>query len=58
MIVAQTTALADEESALSIQQSRLLASVSLIEALGGGWDTGQLVSADKLQKDLPFLAKP
>jgi NodT family efflux transporter outer membrane factor (OMF) lipoprotein len=58
VVVAQTTALSDEESALTIQQSRLLASVSLIEALGGGWDTGQVVSADELQKGLPFLTKP
>jgi NodT family efflux transporter outer membrane factor (OMF) lipoprotein len=58
VVVAQTTALSDEESALTIQQNRLLASVSLIEALGGGWDTGQVVSADELQKGLPFLTKP
>ena len=44
VITAQTTALSDEESALSIRQTRLTDSVSLIEALGGGWDTTQLPS--------------
>jgi outer membrane protein TolC len=58
VIVAQTTALADAEAAVTIQQSRLLASVSLIEALGGGWDTEQLVNAADMQRGMPFLAKP
>jgi NodT family efflux transporter outer membrane factor (OMF) lipoprotein len=42
VIVAQTTALTNEESALAILQNRLTASVQLIAALGGGWDTTQL----------------
>jgi len=37
VIVAQTAALTDAESNLSIQQNRLTASVALIQALGGGW---------------------
>ncbi|MDD4616687.1 MAG: efflux transporter outer membrane subunit [Alphaproteobacteria bacterium] len=37
VIVAQTTRLSNEQAALSIRQDRLLASVSLIKALGGGW---------------------
>jgi NodT family efflux transporter outer membrane factor (OMF) lipoprotein len=39
---ATQTVLANQQSALTIQQNRLVASVTLIEALGGGWDTGQL----------------
>jgi NodT family efflux transporter outer membrane factor (OMF) lipoprotein len=35
--VAQETQLADQQSALGVQQSRLLAAVSLIGDLGGGW---------------------
>jgi NodT family efflux transporter outer membrane factor (OMF) lipoprotein len=35
--VAQETQLADQQSALAVQQSRLLAAVSLIGDLGGGW---------------------
>jgi NodT family efflux transporter outer membrane factor (OMF) lipoprotein len=49
VITAQTTALSNEESALSIRQTRLTDSVALIEALGGGWDTTQLPSGDKLR---------
>jgi NodT family efflux transporter outer membrane factor (OMF) lipoprotein len=49
VITAQTTALSDEESALSIRQTRLTDSVSLIEALGGGWDTTRLPSGDSLR---------
>jgi len=58
VVVAQTTALNDEEAAVSIQQNRLLASVALIEALGGGWNTGKMANAEDLQNGLPFLAKP
>jgi NodT family efflux transporter outer membrane factor (OMF) lipoprotein len=49
VITAQTTALSDEETALSIRQTRLTDSVSLIEALGGGWDTTQLPSGDAVR---------
>jgi NodT family efflux transporter outer membrane factor (OMF) lipoprotein len=43
--LAQETQLADQQSALSVQQSRLLAAVSLIGDLGGGWSTTQLHDA-------------
>ena len=42
VVQAQTTATAAEQSALSVQRQRLLASVSLIEALGGGWSVADL----------------
>jgi NodT family efflux transporter outer membrane factor (OMF) lipoprotein len=42
VITAQTTRLNSEETALSVLSSRLLASVALIEALGGGWTAAQL----------------
>jgi NodT family efflux transporter outer membrane factor (OMF) lipoprotein len=42
VITAQTTALADAQTLLTIRQNRLLASVNLIEALGGGWNAGSL----------------
>jgi NodT family efflux transporter outer membrane factor (OMF) lipoprotein len=42
VITAQTTRLSAEETALSVLSSRLQASVSLIEAVGGGWDAKQL----------------
>jgi outer membrane protein TolC len=37
----QTTALSNERSALTLLEGRLVASVQLIAALGGGWDAGQ-----------------
>ena len=44
VVTVQVTALADEESSLTIYQNRLTASVALINALGGGWDSSQLPS--------------
>jgi NodT family efflux transporter outer membrane factor (OMF) lipoprotein len=40
--VAQQTQFADQQSALGVQQSRLIDAVSLITDLGGGWSTAQL----------------
>ncbi|HLN25446.1 MAG TPA: efflux transporter outer membrane subunit [Patescibacteria group bacterium] len=42
VVTAQATALAAQQTALTVHQNRLTATVSLIEALGGGWDAGQL----------------
>lgn len=42
VITAQTTALSDEQSALTTLESRLVASVSLVQALGGGWQSSAL----------------
>ncbi|RON09702.1 RND transporter [Pseudomonas brassicacearum] len=46
VVVVQATALSNERSVLTLQQSRLIASVNLIAALGGGWD-GQLQISEK-----------
>ncbi len=53
VITAQATALASEQAALTILQSRLVASVDLIEALGGGWDTTQLPSEAQIEASPP-----
>lgn len=58
VIVAENTALADEQSALNIRQSRLVASVALIEALGGGWDASMIPGADKIESDRPLNFNP
>jgi NodT family efflux transporter outer membrane factor (OMF) lipoprotein len=39
VVTAQTIALNDAQTLLDIRQSRLVASVALIQALGGGWST-------------------
>jgi NodT family efflux transporter outer membrane factor (OMF) lipoprotein len=41
VITAQTTRLSAEQTELQVLSSRLQASVTLIEALGGGWDQSQ-----------------
>jgi NodT family efflux transporter outer membrane factor (OMF) lipoprotein len=53
VVTAQATALADEQTAYSVTQSRLNASVLLIETLGGGWDQSQLPD-----ESLPLLLPP
>jgi NodT family efflux transporter outer membrane factor (OMF) lipoprotein len=58
VIVAQTTALGDEESALTIRQARLVASAALIQALGGGWDTSQLPTPQQIERDQPLNFSP
>jgi NodT family efflux transporter outer membrane factor (OMF) lipoprotein len=58
VIVAQTTALADAETAVNIRQSRLVASVALIQALGGGWDASQIPSRDQIETDSPLNFNP
>ena len=45
VVTAQTTALADAQTLLTIRQNRLTASVALIQALGGGWQAGSLTTA-------------
>lgn len=51
VVVAQAAALADEETALTVRQDRLVASVALIEALGGGWSTGDLPTVAEVKDD-------
>ena len=46
VITAQTTRLNSEQSALTVFVNRLTASVTLIEALGGGWSNAQLQGAN------------
>ena len=50
VVTAQATALTAEETALQIQADRLTATVSLIRALGGGWDSSQLPAANELAR--------
>ena len=47
VVVVQATALSAERTVLNLQQSRLIASVNLITALGGGWDGNTDLSANE-----------
>ncbi|MFZ1079318.1 MAG: efflux transporter outer membrane subunit [Methylovirgula sp.] len=57
VVTAQATQLADEVTALNIRQSLFIASVALIEALGGGWDASLLPDLNGLSK-VPTLTPP
>ena len=48
VITAQSTALTDQRTAVEISGRRMLASVSLIRALGGGWNAASLPTAQNL----------
>jgi NodT family efflux transporter outer membrane factor (OMF) lipoprotein len=45
VITAQTTLLSDQQAEVTLRVNEMTAAVQLIQALGGGWDTGQLSSA-------------
>jgi NodT family efflux transporter outer membrane factor (OMF) lipoprotein len=55
VVTAEATLLGDEEAELTVRQDLFLASVSLIEALGGGWDTTLLPTASDLSKGISLL---
>jgi NodT family efflux transporter outer membrane factor (OMF) lipoprotein len=55
VVTAEATALSDEESLVSTKASRLSAAVSLIVALGGGWEIADL---PRLASDAPPDAQP
>jgi NodT family efflux transporter outer membrane factor (OMF) lipoprotein len=57
VVVAEVQLLADEEAELTARQNLFLASVSLIEALGGGWDSVLLPTPLQLQKGFSFFPK-
>jgi outer membrane protein TolC len=42
VITAQSTALADEQTAVDILTRRMQASIMLVKAIGGGWDASQI----------------
>jgi NodT family efflux transporter outer membrane factor (OMF) lipoprotein len=54
VITAQTQALTNEQTDLTILQNRLAASVALIQALGGGWTATQLPSDGDVKQRSPL----
>ena len=55
VVTNQNIELSDEESLLTVEQDRILASVALVQALGGGWRTAELPSKGSLQRWSPLL---
>jgi outer membrane protein TolC len=49
VVTAQATLLTNEQAALTVRQNRFLASVNLIQALGGGWDVSDLPGYEELR---------
>jgi NodT family efflux transporter outer membrane factor (OMF) lipoprotein len=58
VIVAEQTALADAETALSVRENRLVASASLIQALGGGWQASDLPGRNEIENAAPLNFNP
>ena len=50
VITSQTSMLQNQRSAVDLLTRRMVASVSLIQALGGGWDASQLPSSQDLRR--------
>jgi NodT family efflux transporter outer membrane factor (OMF) lipoprotein len=48
VISAQTTLLADQQTAVSLRISEMTAAVQLVQALGGGWNVSQLPAAARV----------
>ena len=49
VLIDQELELSDEVTDITIQQNRMLASVALVEALGGGWSSDQLPRGNSLE---------
>jgi NodT family efflux transporter outer membrane factor (OMF) lipoprotein len=58
VIVAEETQLANEETALTIRENQLVASASLIQALGGGWNAYQLPNRGQIEQAAPLNFNP
>lgn len=55
VVTAELTLLADEETELTIRQDLFVSSVTLIENLGGGWDSTLLPTQKELQQSFSLL---
>lgn len=56
VITAQTTLLTNQQAAVNLRRDQMTASVQLIEAIGGGWDAGQLPSMQEVSQVAPSQA--
>ncbi|WP_428374564.1 efflux transporter outer membrane subunit [Lichenicoccus sp.] len=55
VVTSEATALSNEQTLLTIQQDRMVDSVSLIEQMGGGWNIRDLPSKGSLQTSDPLV---
>jgi NodT family efflux transporter outer membrane factor (OMF) lipoprotein len=55
VVVAQAMLLSNQETSLAVRQNRFLATVALIEALGGGWNSALLPSERALATRNPLI---
>jgi NodT family efflux transporter outer membrane factor (OMF) lipoprotein len=55
VVVAEATLLSAQESELTTRQNLFVASVNLIEALGGGWDASRLPDTQSLSSQISLL---
>jgi NodT family efflux transporter outer membrane factor (OMF) lipoprotein len=55
VVTAQATELSTKETAINVIETRLVASVTLIEAVGGGWTAGKLPHDDQIEDNSAFL---
>lgn len=53
VVTEEAALLADQQSALAVQESRVLAAITLIEALGGGWQSTGLTAVPAVNPLLP-----
>jgi NodT family efflux transporter outer membrane factor (OMF) lipoprotein len=48
VLIAQTTVLADEQTLNALQVQQMMSAVTLVQALGGGWDRSQMPNAQQV----------
>ena len=53
VLIAQTTLLANQETLNNLQVQQMASAVTLVEALGGGWDRSQLPTAQQVTQKPP-----
>jgi len=59
VITAQTSLLSNQQTAVNLKMQQITASVQLIEALGGGWDTSRLPTSQQIaSRNASVLAAP
>lgn len=54
VITAQTTLLINQQTAVTLHEQQMTATVQLIEALGGGWDASRLPSRQAIVANAPL----